>query len=189
MKVLYVTGYKSAELGIFKNDAPEALVIKKAVHNRLQTLAEEGLQWVIISGQLGVELWAAEVVLSMMEEYPDLKLGVLTPFLEQDSKWNEKNKEYYEYILAQADLVDSISKKPYESPQQFKNRDQFLLHKSDGLLIVYDEENEGSPKFLWKAAKEYRETHEYEIMQIDFYELQQIIEEATYEHTNEWDGQ
>ncbi|MGQ0421609.1 SLOG family protein, partial [Bacillus sp. HC-Mk] len=28
-------------------------------------------KWLIISGQLGVELWAAEVVFEMQVEYPD----------------------------------------------------------------------------------------------------------------------
>ena len=36
---------------------------QKALHRKLTTFVEEGLEWVIISGQLGVELWAAEVVL------------------------------------------------------------------------------------------------------------------------------
>lgn len=50
MKVLYVTGYKAFEFGIFKNDHEAVKYIKKAIRNRLQPLVEEGLEWVIISG-------------------------------------------------------------------------------------------------------------------------------------------
>ena len=32
----------------------------------------EGLEWVIISGQLGTELWSAEVVFEIQEEYTQL---------------------------------------------------------------------------------------------------------------------
>ena len=53
---------------------------KKALHRKLITFVEDGLEWVIISGKLGVELWAAEVVFEMQVEYPDLKLAVFTPF-------------------------------------------------------------------------------------------------------------
>ena len=60
MKVLYITGYKAFELGIFKNDHEAVKYIKKSIRNRLLPLVEEGLEWVIISGQLGTELWAAE---------------------------------------------------------------------------------------------------------------------------------
>ena len=63
MKVIAVTGYKPFELGIFKNDHPGVECIKKALHRKLITFVEDGLEWVIISYQLGVELWVAEVVL------------------------------------------------------------------------------------------------------------------------------
>ena len=79
MKVIAVTGYKPFELGIFKNDHP-GVEYKKALHRKLTNFVEDGLEWVIISGQLGVELWVAEVVFEMQVEYPDLKLAVFTPF-------------------------------------------------------------------------------------------------------------
>lgn len=184
LKVLFVTGYKNYELGIFDNKSKEVSFIKKAMYNRLNILAEEGLEWVLISGQMGVELWAGEAVISLKKTYRDLKLAVLTPFLNQESKWNEKNQEYYNYIIENADYVDSISKQPYVNPGQFKNRDQLLLHKSDGILILYDEEKEGSAKYIWQEAKKYKEKKPYEIIQIDFYDLQQLIEEASMEHNN-----
>ena len=62
-------------------------------------MIEDGLEWVLISGQLGVELWAAEVVFDLQMEFPDLKLAVITPFLDQEASWNEKNKEWYESVL------------------------------------------------------------------------------------------
>ena len=36
---------------------------------------------VLIQGQLGIELWTAEVVIDLRVEYPDLKLGIITPFM------------------------------------------------------------------------------------------------------------
>ncbi|WP_019241959.1 MULTISPECIES: DUF1273 domain-containing protein [Bacillus] len=184
MKILYVTGYKNYELGIYSNEAKEVEYIKKALLRRLIHLIDDGLEWVIITGQLGVELWAAEVTLLLREQYPQLQLAVITPFLQQEANWSEKNKEYYEYIVSQADFVESISHKPYISPIQFKNRDQFLLQKSDGLLVVYDYEKEGSPQYIVKAAKEYQEYNPYEILNIDFYDIQQLIEEDAFEHNN-----
>ena len=62
MKVIAVTGYKPFELGIFKTII-QSRMYKKALRRKLTAFVEDGLEWVIISGQLGVELWAAEVVL------------------------------------------------------------------------------------------------------------------------------
>ena len=161
VKVLTISGYKSFELGIFKNDDQAVQYIKKAIEKSLVGFVEEGLEWVIISGQMGVELWAAEVVFELQMEYSNLKLAILTPFLNQESKWNETNKEYYEFILSQADFVDSITKREYESPVQFRQKNEFLVNKSDGLLLVFDEEKQGSPKFLLETARKKQEITSY----------------------------
>ena len=180
MKVIAVTGYKPFELGIFKNDPPGVECIKKALHRKLTNFVEDGLEWVIISGQLGVELWAAEVVFEMQVEYPDLKLAVFTPFLEQEENWKEDNREYYEFILSQADHVDSITKRKYESPEQFKLKNQFFIEKSDALLAVYDEEKPGSPKYIVESAKKKGEIENYHSYFILFSDLQDIIEEEQW---------
>jgi uncharacterized phage-like protein YoqJ len=185
LKNVTITGYKPHELGIFKRDHESVEFIKKAIVKELFPLIEDGLEWVIISGQLGVELWAAEVVFDIQSIFPDLKLAVLTPFFSQEEKWSDVNKEWYESILAQADFVESITHKPYESPKQFILKNQVLLHKSDAAIIMYDTENEGSPKFFLEAAKKYRETTEYQILEITFYDLQSIVEEEMSKRIDE----
>ena len=60
-------------------------------------------------------------------------------------------------IVAMADFHTSLTKRPYEAPWQFIEKDKFFMRNSDGILIVYDEENEGSPKFVKKAAEKYAE--------------------------------
>lgn len=177
LKVLAVTGYKPYELNIFTNDHPAVAYIKKAIEKRLIALLEEGLEWVVISGQLGVELWAAEVVYELQEVYPHLQLAVLAPFLHQEERWKEENREYYELIVSQADFFDYITKRPYENPAQFRLKNEFILAKSDGLLIVYDEEREGTPKFMLHMAK--KKEH-YPIFSISFADLQAIVEEEQW---------
>ena len=136
-KVVTVSGYKAFELGIFKQSHPSITYIKKAFRKSLQDLVEEGLEWVVISGALGTELWAAEVVYDMQEsDGIDLKVAVITPFLDQEGKWSEQNKEWYESVLVQADFVDSVIRKPYEKPWQLRLKNQFLIEKSDVLLLI-----------------------------------------------------
>ncbi|MGM9929414.1 MAG: DUF1273 domain-containing protein [Bacillus sp. (in: firmicutes)] len=185
LKVLAITGYKNFELGIFKNDSKEADYIKRAIQKQLTYLVDEGLEWVIITGQLGVELWAGEATIKLRGKYSHLKLAVMTPFLYQENNWNDQNKQYYEYICSQADFVETLSKQPYVSPIQFKNRDQFLLNKCDGMLIVYDEERDGSPRYMWKQVKQYQERHDFICLQLNFYDLQQFIEDELSEHTTD----
>lgn len=177
VKVLAVSGYKPFELGIFNNDHPSVVFIKAAIKKSLLPMIEEGLEWVLISGQLGVELWAAEVIFELKLEFPEIKLAVITPFLHQESSWSENNKEWYESILAQADFVDSVSNKGYEKPWQFRLKNKFFIEKSDGLLLLYDHEKEGSPKYIYEMAMEYQNHQTYPIQLITFYDLQVIVEE------------
>jgi uncharacterized phage-like protein YoqJ len=183
VKVVTVSGYKSFELGIFKQNDHSITYIKKAIRKSLEGLVEEGLEWVVISGALGTELWAAEVVYDMQEsDGIDLKVAVITPFLNQEEKWSEQNKEWYESVIMQADFIDSVSHKPYEKPSQLRLKNQFMIEKSDALLLFYDVEKEGSPKFLLEYAKKYQKEQDYEIRLIQFYDLQMIVEEEQWKN-------
>src|SRR5690625_5642377 len=85
MKILTVTGCKHMELSIFSEEDPRIEFIKKAIEKRLISFIEEGLEWVLISGQMGVEMWTAEVVLDLKETY-DIQVGVIPPFENQESR-------------------------------------------------------------------------------------------------------
>ncbi|MDF0727880.1 DUF1273 domain-containing protein [Cytobacillus sp. S13-E01] len=185
-RIVAVSGYKPHELGIFKNDQPEVDFIKKALKKQIQQLAEDGLEWVIVSGQLGTELWAAEITYDLQVEYPDLKLAVFTPFLEQEENWKDDNKEYYDFILSQADYVNSITNKKYENPNQFRLKNQFFIDKSDALILLYDEDNPGNPQYILKEAKKRAENEQYDIYLINSYDLQMIVEEERMKKTNFW---
>jgi uncharacterized phage-like protein YoqJ len=177
IKVLAISGYKPFELGIFKNDHPAVMFIKAALKKELIPMMEAGLEWVLISGQLGLELWAAEVVFELKSEFPDVKLAVITPFFDQEASWSDNNKEWYKSILAQSDFIDSVTKKGYEKPWQFRLKNQFFIEKSDALLLLYDQEKEGSPKYIYEMALHYQNNHTYPIQLITFYDLQVIVEE------------
>lgn len=183
VKRLVITGYKQHELGIFDDKHPGIRFIKKAMEKRLLALLDEGLEWVILSGQLGIETWAAELVIDLKKSYPNLKYAIITPFLEQEKNWNESKQESYRTIIANADYHTSLTSKPYEAPWQFIEKNKFFMRNSDGILIVYDEENAGSPKFIKEAADRYAEKSDYRVIVINADDLQVIAEE---EQLSEW---
>ena len=182
IKSLYVSGYRPHELGIFNEKHLGITIIKKAIENELRRLIDEGIEWIIISGGQGVETWTAEVVLELKDEFPQLKYSIITPFLEIEKNWNEQKQEKYYFIRSQADFVTSVTKRPYEAPWQLFEKDKFIIQNTDGLLLVYDEDNEGSPKYVKKLAEKYAENHEYEIITITAYDLQVVAEEMQEAH-------
>ena len=177
VKTIYVTGYRAHELGIFNDKHPGIAVIKKALYDQLYQLCDAGLEWIVISGQLGVESWAAETVLELKKEFPNVKYSVITPFLEQEKNWNEQKQTQYIQIINNADFVTSVTKRPYEAPWQFIEKDKFIINNTDGMLLVYDEDNEGSPKYILKLVEKYMEQNDYELIRINAYDLQVVAEE------------
>ncbi|TDL95557.1 DUF1273 domain-containing protein [Macrococcus brunensis] len=184
MKSLYVTGYKPFELNIFKNNQPEVKFIKLYLQERIRQYAEEGLEWVIISGMLGTELWAGEVAIRLKKNY-QLKLAIISPFLEHTSKWNEENQLYYEQILSQADFVTSVYQQPYAGGYMFREATQFILENTEGTLLFYDEEQEASPKYFKRQLIDFSAQSDYNMDIISMDDLSVFINEYQSE---KWEG-
>ncbi|MCC3373992.1 SLOG family protein [Cohnella sp. REN36] len=179
MKNLLVTGYRMNELNIFDQKNKAIVYIKRAIAARLAPLAEEGLEWVLTPGQLGVDLWACETVIALKRErFPDLKLGIVTAYANPDEKWKEDKQNYYRAILKDLDYYGAVSNRPYEGAWQFKARDELLFRKTDGILLFYDEEmGEASPKFVKERALKLADEEGYRYMAIGADEVQGLAEE------------
>lgn len=178
IKTLFVTGYRSYEMGVFKEDDPKVAVIKNVLKKRLVEYLEEGLEWVLTGGNLGVEIWAAQVALELKTEYPDLKVGIIFPFLEFGNQWKENNQALLQGVKTGVDFVEATSHKPYENPQQLRNHTHFLLEHTGGVLMVYDEEFPGKSQYFLKDAENFSTKISYQIDKITMDDLQNSISEG-----------
>lgn len=173
MKILHITGYKPMELNIFSENDKRIQIIKKALEKRITSFIEEGLEWVVISGQMGVELWTGEVVLDLKKDY-DINLGVFPPFEDQESRWPENLQHKYQELQFIADHFRTIYEGGYRGPFQFKARDKWIVSKCDGSLILMDDEHPGSTVYFHKVAEE---ASNYPIHYITPFDLDDIVEE------------
>lgn len=153
MKILTVTGYKPMELNIFNESDERIKFIKYVLKQRLTSFIEDGLEWVLISGQMGVEMWTAEVVLDLKETY-DIQLGVFPPFENLASRWPEPLQLKYEELQITADFFKPLYQGDYRGPFQFKAKDKWFVEKSDGSLILMDQEYPGSTIYYHSVAEE-----------------------------------
>ncbi|WP_339229017.1 DUF1273 domain-containing protein [Oceanobacillus sp. FSL K6-2867] len=184
MKILTVTGYKPMELNIFKENDPRITFIKAAIEKRLIGFIEEGLEWVLISGQMGVELWTADVVLDLKEMY-DINIGVFPPFENQDNRWPDPIKEKYQELIMIADFYKPIYLGDYKGPYQFKAKNMWFVDKSDGCLLLMDEEYPGSNRFFYEAAK--NANKDYQVFTITPADLDDAVEEMRMSDPNYWE--
>lgn len=181
MKNLLVTGYRAHELNIFNEKHKGIVYIKKALTSKLIPLVEEGLEWVITPGQYGVDLWACEVVIELKKSYPQLKLSILSAYSNPDEKWKDDKKEFYQQILKGVDYYAAVSKQPYDGVWQFTARDELLFRKTDGIVLVYDEDaGEGSPRFFKEKALKKQQADGYLYINISSEDIQSIADDEVY---------
>ncbi|GGM23190.1 UPF0398 protein [Paraliobacillus quinghaiensis] len=172
-KILTVTGYKPFEINIMNPNDPKIKFIKSALRKNLISHIENGLEWVLLSGQMGVELWTCEVISELQETY-DIKLGIIPPFDNQDARWPEVYQEAYQQAILEADFFQLLYEDDYKGPYQFKRRDKWLIEKSQACLVLVDEENQGSVKFFLDEAKKHSD---YSIYYITPFDLEDAVQE------------
>lgn len=136
------------------------------------------MEWVITPGQYGVDLWACEAVIALKEQYPSLKLSIMSAYLNSEEKWKEDKKDYFNEILKGVDYYGIVSKQPYQGTWQFTARDDLLFRKTDGILLIYDEDaGEGSPKFMKDKALKKNDRDGYVYLNITSEDIQSIADE------------
>lgn len=175
VKRIVITGYRASELGIFQATDKKITIIKKSLTSQVRQFIEDGYQWFLVGGNLDIEVWGGEVVLDLKKEYPEIKLGVLFPYLEFGSNWNESNQQLRDNLVAKADYVGSVSHAPYQNKAQLQNHSQFLLTHSDASFVIYDEEYIGKCQHFYKQARRYEEQADYVVYQLTMDDLQNSV--------------
>ena len=61
MVSVLVVGYKAFDLGIFGDKDQRLKIIKAAIRRDLIYLLENGMKWLVFTGNLGFEVWVLEV--------------------------------------------------------------------------------------------------------------------------------
>ncbi|QXA18353.1 DUF1273 domain-containing protein [Streptococcus gordonii] len=170
MVSVLVVGYKAFDLGIFGDKDQRLKIIKAAIRRDLIYLLENGMKWLVFTGNLGFEVWVLEVAKELQEEY-NFQLATIFIFENQGENWNEANQEK----LANFKNVDFIkyAYPSYENPSQFRTYNQFLLESTDGAYLFYDEENETKLKYLYRMMKE---NEQYHIKKLTFDDLNELAE-------------
>ena len=170
MVSVLVVGYKAFDLGIFGDKDQRLKIIKAAIRRDLIYLLENGMKWLVFTGNLGFEVWVLEVAKELQKEY-NFQLATIFIFENQGENWNEANQEK----LANFKNVDFIkyAYPSYENPSQFRTYNQFLLESTDGAYLFYDEENETKLKYLYRMMKENKQYH---IKKLTFDDLNELAE-------------
>ncbi len=182
---LWLTGYRAWEVNAYGDQDPKITVIKYTLKNALRPLIEDGLEWVITGGELGVEQWGAAAALELKAAYPQLQVAMMLPFGDFGHQWNEANQTKLQTLTAQVDFSQATSSGPYESPAQLSGYTRFMAQHTDGALMLYDLDFEGKPKFAYQAALAEQARREYPLTLITMPDLEESARDYAENQANE----
>lgn len=121
----------------YKEDDPKCVKIKELLSEYIEVAIAEGFTTFISGLALGVDMWAAEAVIKLKEEFPHIRLIAAIPCQGQEKRWPKESQERYQAILEKADDSVLVTDGPY-TPQTMIARDEWMVDHSDRLIAVFD---------------------------------------------------
>ena len=134
------TGHRPQSFPWKYNEAdPRCVLLKFRLKRQIiQAVEQDGVIHFLTGMALGVDTWAAEIVLSLRRRW-SLTLEAVLPCKGQDARWPSESRERYQSILEQCDKV-TLLQDGY-TPDCFDKRNRYMIDHSDLVIAVWD----GSP--------------------------------------------
>ncbi len=144
MSVCCFTGHRPQNLPFGFNEEEESCKkLKALLFKAIVTLITKYDVDYFISGMaLGVDMYAAEIVLEVKKTYPHIKLEAAIPCETQSTKWSESFRNRYYNILSECDK-ETLLQTQYTSDCMQK-RNQYMIDKSDYVIAVWDGKPSGT---------------------------------------------
>lgn len=96
--------------------------LSKKLRDTLICYIEQGYRFFGAGGALGFDTIAAQMVLELKKQYPDIKLILVLPCRDQADRWSSQDIEEYERIKTRADKVVYTSERYFNGCMQKRTR-------------------------------------------------------------------
>ena len=143
MKTCAFTGHRPQNLPFGFNEEDERCIdLKKALREQIINLTH------FISGMaIGVDMYAAEIVLGLKASYLGITLESAIPCESQAAKWSEALRDRYFDIASKCDKETLIQ--THYTPDCMDKRNRYMVDHADVLIAVWD----GSPSGTGKTVR------------------------------------
>lgn len=143
------TGHRPQNLPFRFNESDKrCIALKKQLRKLIVQLIEQHSVTHFISGMaIGVDMYAAEIVLDLKAEYPHITLEGAIPCETQAAKWSESLRDRYFKIAEQCDK-ETMLQTQY-TPNCMQKRNRYMVDQADVLLAVWD----GTPSGTGSTVK------------------------------------
>ena len=126
--------------------------LKGRLEELIKNLIEKESVTHLISGvALGVDTYAANIVLNLKAQYPGITLKCAIPCETQAVKWNDRDRDIYYDLLAKCDK-ETLLQQNYTSDCMQK-RNEYMVNNSDYVIAVWNGKPSGTRNTVEYAKK------------------------------------
>ena len=131
------TGYRPEKMPFSEHcDDARYLRFRAAEARIIRMLTERGYIHFITGLARGFDMWTAEDVLTLREEFPAITLTCAIPFPGQADEWPEADRVRYRAILDRA--TEEILLSETYSKGCFFTRNRYMVDHADVVICAYD---------------------------------------------------
>ena len=149
------TGHRPTRFAFGYDESNEqCLKIKELMRKQIAALIAGDVTEFYTGMALGVDQWAASIVLNMKDSHPGIRLVAVLPCETQANSWSVEQRERYFDTLALCDEVVTLNKH-YTRACMFE-RNRHLVDHAEYLLAVYDGSGKGGTAYTIRYGEQQR---------------------------------
>ena len=142
MKTCCFTGHRPQKLGYGENSIQCDELKNRLEELIIELIEKEGVTHFISGVALGVDTYAANIVLNLKTQYPGITLECAIPCETQAVKWNERDRDIYYDLLVKCDKKTLLQQK--YSSDCMQKRNEYMVDNSDYVIAVWNGKPSGT---------------------------------------------
>ena len=125
--------------------------IKILLKAEIKRAISDGYVTFITGMDRGIDMWAAEIVLSLKKKNPDIHLICALPHEDFEKRWSIEEQKKYAEINSEADIVRFINRDYFRACYQRRN--EWMVDHSNRVIAAFNGELGGTKNTIDYANK------------------------------------
>lgn len=147
-RALCFTGHRPNKLGRTQQEEDE---LRLRLHQRIVQAFSEGFTTFYCGMAMGADIIAGELVISLRQQYPELRLVAVLPFPDQSRGWPFSWRIRWTCLMRQAD--ERVTLYPGYCKGCYHARNQYMVDHAQRVIAVYNGTPGGTAETIRYARK------------------------------------
>jgi len=138
-----------------EENAAGCLLLKECLETEILRLFRTGVTEFFTGMAMGVDIWAAEILMNLRREYRELRIVAVVPCRRQAEEWPPAWREGYLEVLRRAD--EAIYLQEEFTADCMVKRDRYMVDHCGHIIAVYGGQPGGTRYTLFYAKRQNRD--------------------------------